>query len=193
MKLFQPLYDYCLQLAKHPQAVKLLSLITFIEAIFFPIPPDVMLAPMALARPKRAWFLAALTTVTSILGGIVGYLLGMFLFDSLIQPFIEMMHYQEKFYTVVTWFQTYGVWVVFIAGFTPIPYKIFTVGAGSIGMALVPFLLASLVGRGARFFLVAGLMRWGGEPMQTKLREYIDILGWTVIILAVMVYFIWIH
>jgi membrane protein YqaA with SNARE-associated domain len=145
---------------------------------------------MALGQPEKAWRFAAITMVASVFGGIAGYYLGWFAFDSLIAPWVEAMGYQEKLDTAIKWFNMYGVWVVFIAGFSPIPYKIFTVSAGFLHMAFVPFLVASAVGRGMRFFLVAGLMRWGGPKMENKLREWVEILGWAVIVMAIIVYLI---
>jgi len=151
-----------------------------------------MLAPMTLANREKAWFYAAITSLASITGGIVGYLLGYFAFDSLVQPLIEAAGYADRYLQVVDWFKEYGFWVVFLAGFSPIPYKVFTVSAGMLQMAILPFILASAVGRSARFFLVAGLIYWGGDKMEEKLREYIDILGWIVIALVIAVYIIFI-
>jgi membrane protein YqaA with SNARE-associated domain len=186
MKIFTTLYDACLRWAKHKYASVYLAVLTFSESIFFPIPPDVMLAPMVLARPHKAWWLASLTSISSILGGVVGYLLGAYLYEPVVLPFIEMMGYQLKFATITQYFVDYGVWIVFLAGFTPIPFKIFTVSAGMLSMAFLPFLLASAVGRSMRFFLVAGILYWGGEKMEHKLRQYIDTIGWIVIGLIVL-------
>ena len=147
-----------------------------------------MLAPMALSQPARAWQFAFITTIASILGGIAGYWLGYFAFDAWLAPLIESWGYTHKIETAMQWFKDYGVWVVFLAGFSPIPYKIFTVSAGFLQMAFLPFVLASAIGRGARFFLVAALMRWGGAAMEQKLRQYVEVLGWAVVILAVLAY-----
>jgi membrane protein YqaA with SNARE-associated domain len=98
------------------------------------------------------------------------------------------MQWQDKFNTALTWFKDYGVWVVFLAGFSPIPYKVFTIGAGVLQMAFLPFIVASAVGRGARFFLVSALMKWGGVKMEQKLRQYIEVLGWAVVALIVVAY-----
>jgi len=168
----------------------MLSVITFAESVFFPIPPDVLLAPMVLAKPKRAWHLATLTTVSSIIGGMVGYLLGYWMFEPWIQPLITEFGYQEKFDVAMEWFATWGVWVVFIAGFSPIPYKLFTVSAGFLHMAFLPFLLASAIGRGMRFFLVAGLIKWGGATMEKKLRQWVDVLGWGLVAIIIIAYLI---
>ncbi|ALM91964.1 MULTISPECIES: YqaA family protein [Alteromonas] len=190
MKLFEPMYDMALRWARHRHAVKYLGGLSFAESVFFPIPPDVMLAPMSLSQPDKAWRFALITTLASILGGIAGYWLGYFAFDAWLSPIIESWGYTHKIETATQWFADYGVWVVFVAGFSPIPYKVFTTSAGFLQMAFFPFLIASAVGRGARFFLVAGLMRWGGAPMEAKLRQYVEVLGWAVVLLAVAAYLI---
>jgi membrane protein YqaA with SNARE-associated domain len=183
--MFKGLYDACLKWAKHKYATTYLAILTFSESVFFPIPPDVMLAPMVLAQRNKAWRLAAITSISSVLGGIAGYALGAFLYDPVVLPFVESMNYQAKLATIIQYFEQYGVWIVFLAGFTPIPYKLFTVSAGMLLMPFLSFLIASAVGRGARFFLVAGILYFGGEKMEHKIREYIDYIGWFVIILVV--------
>lgn len=180
MRLFAPLYERALQWARHRHAPRYLAVLSFAESSFFPVPPDVMLAPMALARPERAWRLAWLTTWTSVLGGLAGYLIGWLALAS-IEPWLLASRYAAPYQQAVAWFQTWGVWAVFIAGFSPIPYKVFTIAAGALAMPLLPFTLASLVGRGARFFLVAALMRWGGARMEPLLRRHIDRIGWVVV------------
>lgn len=190
MKLFEPMYDMALRWARHRHAVKYLGGLSFAESVFFPIPPDVMLAPMSLSQPGKAWRFALITTLASIFGGIAGYWLGYFAFDAWLAPIIESWGYTHKIETATQWFADYGVWVVFVAGFSPIPYKVFTTSAGFLQMAFFPFLIASAVGRGARFFLVAGLMRWGGAPMEAKLRQYVEVLGWAVVLMAVAAYLI---
>lgn len=190
MKIFTALYDWTLKWAKHKFAPAILSVITFAESVFFPIPPDVLLAPMVLAERRKAWFYATITTISSVVGGIAGYLLGFYMFEPWIQPLITSMGKQESFDLAVNWFNEWGVWVVFLAGFSPIPYKIFTVSAGFLQMAFFPFLIASAIGRGMRFFLVAGLIYWGGEAMESKLRKWVDVLGWGLVLLIVIAYFI---
>lgn len=188
MKIFSALYQWTLRWAKHKFAPHILAILTFAESIFFPIPPDVLLAPMVLAKPKNAWKLASLTTVASVIGGVVGYSLGYLMFEPWIQPIIVEFGYQARFDKIMLWFSEWGVWVVFLAGFSPVPYKLFTVSAGFLQMAFLPFLFVSAIGRGMRFFLVAGLIKWGGSPMEKKLRQYIDILGWGVVGLIIIVY-----
>ncbi|MCG6942831.1 MAG: DedA family protein [Thiohalocapsa sp.] len=187
MRLFSPLYDRVMRWSRHRHAPWYLAGLSFAESSFFPIPPDVMLAPMSMAQPARAWRFAALTTAASVLGGLLGYLIGQFAYE-LIAPFVgQGGHYHEAFSRAEAWFDRWGVWAVFLAGFSPIPYKVFTITAGVLSMALLPFVLASAVGRGTRFFLVAALMAWGGPPMEQRLRQWVDALGWLVLGLVVLV------
>lgn len=191
MKLFSALYDRVLEWTQHPKADWILALLSFTESVIFPIPPDVMLAPMAMTQPQRAWRLAALTTVTSVLGGMVGYLLGYWAYDVAVLPAVEALGYEEKLAQVSRWFSDYGIWIVFIAGFSPIPYKLFTVTAGVMHMLFIPFVLASAISRGLRFFLVAWLLKTGGPTMALKLRTYVDRIGWTIVVVAIVSYFIY--
>ena len=188
MKIFSRLYQLVMKWAMHRHAPMYLSINSFAESIFWPIPVDVMLAPMALSKPNRAWHYAALATFFSVLGAGFGYLLGYALWEPIVEPFITTMGYEDKIVVAEEWFATWGIWVVFIASFTPVPYKVFTVTAGMLSMAFLPFVLVSIVGRGLRFFLVAGLMVWGGVRMEAKLFRYIDILGWLTIVAAVIAY-----
>ena len=176
-----------MKVSRHKYSAYYLSFMSFAEAVFFPVPVDVMLAPMALAKPKSAWKYAFLATVFSVLGGMIGYYLGYAMYDSFVVGIIESVGYQHKMDIARDWFTQYGIWVIFVASFTPIPYKVFTIMAGMMSMAFLPFMLVSLIGRGLRFFLVAGWMKWGGATMEAKLRKYIDILGWAVIGLIVIV------
>lgn len=178
--MFQKLYDQAIRWSKHRHASKYLAALSFAESSFFPVPPDVMLAPMVLAHQEKAWRLALLTTIASVLGGVLGYMIGFFAFD-VIQPWLEGSHYWPKYQLAEQWFESWGFWAIFIAGFSPIPYKVFTIAAGALSMLFFPFVLASFAGRGARFFLVAGLLAWGGERFESKLRQYMDIIGWTVV------------
>lgn len=183
MKLFSPLYQRALAWSRHPHAPRYLAALSFAESSFFPVPPDVMLAPMALANPSRWWRLALLTTLASVIGGLAGYLIGYFAIDT-IMPWLQESRYWPAYQTTVEWFARWGVWAIFVAGFSPIPYKVFTIAAGALSMSLLPFALASLIGRGLRFFLVAGLMAWGGARMEAVLHRYIDRLGWAVVIVV---------
>lgn len=185
MKIFSWLYERTLQWSRHRHAPWYLGGLSFAESSFFPIPPDVVLAPMCLAEPRRAWWFAALTTVTSVAGGVFGYLIGYFAFD-LIEPWIAGGKYWQAYEAAVAWFGEWGFWAVLIAGFSPIPYKAFTISAGVLGMPILPFILASAVGRGGRFFLVAGLIRWGGPRMEGMLKDYIDRIGWITVLLLIL-------
>jgi membrane protein YqaA with SNARE-associated domain len=158
--------------------------LSFAESSFFPIPPDVMLAPMCLANPHKAWRLAWMTTIMSVLGGVLGYIIGALAFEA-IAPWLQTQpRYWNGYQAALEWFKNWGVLAVFVAGFSPIPYKVFTIAAGVLSMALLPFVLASVVGRGARFFLVAAIMRWGGARMEAQLHIYIDRLGWATVALV---------
>ena len=189
MKLFSRLYVLVMQWARHKYAPWYLSITAFIESVFWPIPVDVMLAPMALGKPHKAWHYATLATLFSVLGALFGYALGYALWDPVVQPLVASVGYEGKIAIARHWFEQWGIWVIFIASFTPTPYKVFTVTAGLLQMALLPFIITSLIGRGLRFFLVAGLMRWGGEKMERKLMHYVDVLVWLCIGLAVVAYF----
>ena len=189
MRLFGHLYDRVLRWAAHPKAPWYLGGLSFAESSFFPIPPDVMLAPMTLARPERAWHLALLTTLTSVAGGLLGYAIGYFALEA-VEPWLVSAGYWEGYLQARSWFETWGFWAVLAAGFSPIPYKLFTVAAGALAMFLPTFVLASIVGRGGRFFLVAGLIRWGGAPMEQKLRQHVELLGWLLVALLLLAWFI---
>ncbi len=191
MKVFSRLYDLALKWAAHRHAPFYLGGLSFAESSFFPVPPDVMLAPMVLTQRDKAWTYAGLTTLTSVLGGIAGYFIGMYSFE-IVVPVLRELHLWSDvgFATVQDWFREWGFWAILIAGFTPIPYKIFTIASGAIAMAFLPFVVASAIGRGARFFLVAGVIRVGGERMEKVLRQYIDTIGWLMVVLVILLYFV---
>lgn len=171
--------------SRHPKAPLFLAALSFVESIFFPVPPDVMLAPMCMATPKRAWWFALLTTLTSVVGGVLGYLIGYYAIDA-IQPWLQTTSYWSAYETAVAWFKDYGFWAIFVAGFSPIPYKVFTIAGGAMAMTIPPFVLASLIGRGMRFFLVAGLLAQGGPRMEALLHRYVDRIGWATVILVLI-------
>ena len=180
MKLFSTLYNKVLNWARHPKAPRYLGILSFAESSFFPIPPDVMLMPMVLAKPKNWLYLATLTTVTSVLGGITGYFIGLFAFETL-QPLIVQWGYGEKIELAKSLFEEWGIWIIFAAGFSPIPYKIFTITGGALSMALIPFIFASIIGRGARFFTISALLAWSGPKMEPVILRYIEWLGWIIV------------
>ncbi|MEO2022531.1 MAG: YqaA family protein [Pirellulaceae bacterium] len=184
--MFKRLYDRVLSWSTHKNAPAYLSVLSAAESSVFPVPPDVMLAPMCLANPRRAWFFAGLCTVSSVIGGMVGFLIGKLAFSA-IEPWLMNSSYASVFEQTVSSFGEHGFWYILLAGFTPIPYKIFTISAGVVGMSPLTFLAGSVIGRGGRFFLVAGLIRLGGEALEQKLRQWIDLIGWSVLALAVLV------
>jgi membrane protein YqaA with SNARE-associated domain len=185
MALFDPLYRRVLGWSTHRHAERYLGALSFAESSFFPIPPDVMLAPMCLADRSRAWRFAAVTTITSLLGGIAGYAIGLFLIE-MIDPWLQASSYSSAYLEVQQWFDDWGVWAVFVAGFSPIPYKIFTIAAGATLLNFPGFVIASLIGRGARFFLVAGLIVAGGESLASGLQRHVERIGWAVVAIAVL-------
>jgi membrane protein YqaA with SNARE-associated domain len=164
------LYMRTLALAASPRAPWWLAAIAFAESSFFPIPPDALLIPMALARPDRAWRLAAICTAASVTGGALGYAIGYFVFDQLARPLIEFHGYGDRFAAFQQLYGHYGLWVILIKGLTPIPYKIVTIASGAARFSFPVFMAASLVTRGARFFIVAALLRAFGTPV----RDFIE-------------------
>ncbi len=185
MQLFESLYEKVIGWSRHPHAERYLGGMSFAESSFFPIPPDVMLIPMCVAERSKAWRFALITTITSLLGGIAGYAIGFFLFEA-VKPLLVDLGYWDAYLKGKDWFEAWGVWAVLIAGFSPIPYKVFTIAAGVATLNLPAFILASFVGRGARFFLVAALVVAGGERMESLIRQYVERIGWAVVTLAVL-------
>ena len=186
MTLFRPLYDRVLAWSRHRHAERYLGAMSFAESSFFPIPVDVMLAPMCLADRERWIRFATIATVFSVLGGLAGYAIGWGMFEA-IEPWLSTSHYWDAYVTARRWFDDYGVWVVFVAGFSPIPYKVFTIAAGVAALNLPAFFIGSLIGRAARFFLVAGLVRLGGERFEASLRTHVERIGWAVVVITVIV------
>lgn len=189
MKLFGRVYDRVMIWSAHPNAPWYLGGLSFAESSFFPVPPDVMMAPMCLAKPDHAFRFALITTLASVAGGLAGYAIGHYSLD-LVEPLLRDVGYWEKYLTVRTWFDRWGFWAVLMAGFSPIPYKLFTIAAGAMGMPLAGFAVASVAGRSGRFFLVAGLIRWGGERMERKLRQHIDTIGWICVAILLLIYLV---
>ncbi len=175
MKIFTGLYDRTLSWARHPHAERYLCILSFAESSFFPVPPDLLLVPMTLAKPASGWHFALLTTVASVGGGMLGYAIGWFLLDA-IQPVLVSLGYWDEYLRATEWFLKWGFLAVLIAGFSPIPYKIFTIASGVTGMDPVAFALTSLVGRGLRFFIVAGLLWKFGDPIRGFIEKYLGVL-----------------
>ena len=189
MTLFKPWYDRVLRWSKHRHAERYLGAMSFAESSFFPIPVDVMLAPMCLADRDRWIRYATIATVFSVLGGLAGYAIGWGLFEA-IEPWLRDTHYWVDFETASQWLNDYGVWVVFAMGFSPLPYKVATIAAGVAVINLPGFFIGSLVGRAARFFLVAGLVRLGGDKFESTLSKHVERIGWaTVVIVVIAVWF----
>lgn len=186
MRLFAPVYERVLLWSRHRHAERYLAAMSFAESSFFPIPVDVMLAPMVLAVRDHWVRLATIATLFSVLGGLAGYGIGYGLFDA-IEPWLRESHYWDAYQTSRNWFDEYGVWVVFVAGFSPIPYKVFTIAAGVAVLSLPGFLIASLIGRAGRFFLVSGLVRLGGQSFEDSLSKYVERIGWAVVVICAVV------
>ena len=189
MRIFGNLYKKVISWAGNKNAHKYLFYLSFSESSFFPIPPDVMLIPMCLADRNKAWYFASITTIASLLGGIFGYILGFFIFD-IIESWLMSSSYWESFQLSKVWFTKWGLWAVLLAGFSPIPYKIFTISAGMTGVNFLGFILFSIIGRGARFFLVSAVVYFSGEQISSVLEKYIERIGWlvSVILLLFIVY-----
>jgi membrane protein YqaA with SNARE-associated domain len=185
MAVFQPLYQKALGWSRHRLAPAWLTFISFIEAIFFPVPPEVMLAPMTLAHPKSWFRYATLSLVGSSLGAFIGYALGLWAIH-LVEPHLIEMGLGPSFDEARESLRTHGFWIMLVGGFTPIPFKLFTIAAGTVAMPLLPFLAAVLIGRGKRVYLVAGAIRLGGERAERALHRYIEPVGWAALVLLVV-------
>lgn len=194
MKLFGPLYERALAWAVNPQAPALLAGLSFAEAVVFPVPPEVMLAPMALSRPRRAFWFATLSLAGSMAGAVVGYLLGHYAYE-LVKPMFAALGWIDRIDAQVAHLRAVAAespwkvfWLLVVAGFTPIPLKIFTWASGIVGVPMLPFLASMLIGRGKRVYLVALVIRLGGARAEATLRRYIEPIGWTAMILLLAVF-----
>ena len=193
MKIFEPLYDKVLQWSRHRHAERYLSAVSFAESSFFPIPTAFMLAPMVLAQRDRSWWLATLATLTSVAGGVFGYFIGFFLFEQVGQSIIEFLGKEAAFLELKARFLKDGVWLVLLAGVTPIPYKLCTITSGLLGLALIPFIIASIIGRAGQFFIIAIVLWWGGPKIEAHLRRWMEIIGWAAVAAVVVAYFVLRH
>lgn len=182
-KIVHGIYDYMLKLSASKNAMFFLFLVAFAESSFFPIPPDIMLIPMVLAMPKNAFKIAGLATVASVLGGCLGYLIGAGFFELIAEPILNMYNAMDKFKAFETYYHEYGAWIVFGAGITPFPYKIITIASGAVHLNLIVFMIASVLARGIRFYLVAWLLKKYGEPMKVFIEKN---LGWLSILFLVL-------
>lgn len=174
--MIRRLYDWTMGLAGHRRATWALGGVSFAESSFFPIPPDVVLIPMILANRQRAFYYAMICTITSVLGGFAGYMIGSFLFEALGQPLLEIYGALEKFQEFSAQYNDQGAWIVFFFGVTPFPYKVITIASGATDLSLGVFIAASVAARGLRFFMVAGLLWWFGEPIRSFIEKYLGIL-----------------
>jgi len=181
--MLRGLYNWTMSLASSPYALWALAAVAFIESSFFPIPPDVLMIPMIIAAPRRAFLIAGVATVASVAGGLFGYYIGAVLFDSVAQPILDFYGKDQYFAEFAAKYNTYGAWAVLIAGVTPFPFKVITIASGATGLSLPVFFFASVVARALRFFLVAGLLWKFGEPI----RDFIERrLGLVFIVFCVL-------
>ena len=173
-----PLYDRVKALADSPYAEAALAAVAFAESSFFPIPPDILLAPMALADPRRAWRFALIATVASVLGGMLGYAIGALLYDTVGRELVNLYGYGAKMEALKETYAQWGWLVILVKGVTPIPYKLVTITSGLLGYNFPLFVALSVVTRGARFFMVAGVLRWFGQPLRAAMeRNFAAVLG----------------
>lgn len=192
MKLFGPVYERALGWARHPRAPSLLVGLSFAEAVVFPVPPEVMLAPMSLSAPRRAFWFATISLLGSLAGAVLGYVLGHFAYEAL-KPLFEALGWIDKIEFQVEHLRQVAAespwkafWLLVLAGFTPIPLKIFTWASGIVGVPLLPFLASMAVGRGKRVYLVAGAIRLGGPRAEAALHRYIEPVGWAATVLLLL-------
>jgi membrane protein YqaA with SNARE-associated domain len=164
------LYDWTMGLAASPNATGALAVVSFVESSVFPIPPDVLLIPMVIARPAKAWWLALVCTVSSVVGALLGYAIGALFFEAVARPILDFYGYLEQFDAFAEYYNSWGAWAVLIAGVTPFPFKVITIASGATKLSLPVFILASIVARGIRFFVVAGLLYFFGPPI----RDFIE-------------------
>jgi membrane protein YqaA with SNARE-associated domain len=183
--VFRSLYDWTMRLAARPRADRALAVVSFLESSIFPIPPDVMLIPMCLANRQRAFYYALVCMIASVIGGLAGYAIGYFLIETVGRWIIDLYGYAEKWAAFEAAYDDWGVWIILVKGLTPIPYKIVTIASGAAHFSLGVFIVASVVTRGLRFFLLAGLLRAYGAPIQDFIEKRLTILGWVFLICLV--------
>lgn len=183
--LLENIYNSMLKASAHKYAMWFLFAVSFAESSFFPIPPDIMLIPMVLATPSKAWRIALLCTGASVLGGFFGYFIGVYLFDLIAEPLLNFYGYLDKFKTFESYYREYGAWIVFGAGITPFPYKIITIASGAVHLNLVVFTLASIIARGIRFYLIAWLLKKYGAPMKSFIEKNLGRLSILFLVLLI--------
>ena len=183
--MLRRLYDWTMSLAQSPHALWALAIVSFIESSVFPIPPDVLLIPLIIARPNRAWLIAGICTLASVLGGAFGYLIGWGFFEQIGRPVLEFYGKDARFEEFSTTYNDWGAWAVLIAGVTPFPYKVITILSGVTGLNFGVFMVASILARGLRFFLIAALLRRFGEPIREFIEERLGLV-FTVFMVALV-------
>ncbi len=174
--MLRRLYDWTLSLAAHPHAMWALAVVSFVESSVFPIPPDVLMIPMILAAPRRAWVIAAVATLSSVLGGLAGYWIGAELFQQLGRPVLEFYGKADRFEEFRQSYNAFGAWAVLIAGLTPFPFKVVTILSGATALNLPIFVVASIVARALRFFVVAALLRAFGPPIRDFIEQRLGLV-----------------
>jgi membrane protein YqaA with SNARE-associated domain len=183
--MLRRIYDWCIAAADKPYALWILTAVSFAESSFFPIPPDVMLIPMSLAKPRRAWLYAAVCTAASVAGGVLGYSIGALLYDSIGQWLIGLYGYGDKVEAFRSSYAQYGAWIILLKGLTPIPYKIVTITSGFAGYDLWLFILFSIIARGGRFFVAAVLMNRFGDVIRAEIEKRLGF--WVAVATALLV------
>lgn len=183
--MIRKLYDWTLGLAARRDAMVLLAVIAFLESSIFPIPPDVMILPMVLAAPQNAWKIATIATVASVLGALAGYAIGLFLFEAIGLPLLELYGYADRFTEFQTMYADWGAWIVFGAGLTPFPFKVITVASGAMALDPFVFVVAALLSRGLRFYLEAALLWKFGPPIRAFVEERLGLVATATFILLV--------
>jgi membrane protein YqaA with SNARE-associated domain len=175
--VIRPLYDWTMRLAGHRHAMWAMGFISFIESSIFPVPPDALMMPMVLARRDKAWRIATICTLASVVGGLFGYMIGYFLWDAIGQQVMDFYGYASKMEDFAALYNEWGFWIVAGAGFTPFPYKVITIASGLTHLDLAVFMAASVISRGARFFLVAGLLWYFGPPIRVFIEKNLGLLA----------------
>lgn len=183
--MLQQLYDRTMRLAASRHALWALVGVSFIESSFFPIPPDVMLIPMILAAKRDAWRLAAIATLASVVGGFLGYAIGYYAFAAIGRPILDFYHAMDKYEALKASFDEWGAWIIILKGMTPIPYKLITITSGALNFNLVTFAIASVISRSLRFFLVAALLWWFGEPVRLFIERRLTLVTSAFVVLLV--------
>ena len=184
-KMTSACYDYMIDLASREKALYFLFVVAFIESSFFPIPPDIMLIPMVLATPSKAWKIAGVATAASVLGGYFGYIIGVFFFDLIAKPVLAFYGYLHQFDVFKDYYHQWGAWIVFGAGITPFPYKVVTLASGVVHLDIWVFGIASVIARGMRFYLVAWLLKKYGEPMKVFIEKNLGLLSVLFLLLLI--------